>query len=121
MTIRSAWIWRSIASLFDTRRPLASTEMNVTSAIPIISAAAVAAVRPGLRRAFSRPMRLIRRDGSTPGNSIGHSGFHFVTALRTHIGSTISRSSGLSKAPSRKLQRVGARRRGRTRRTRSSQ
>ncbi len=75
--------------------------MNVTSAIPIISAAAVAAVRPGFRREFSRPIRLIRRDGSTPGNSIGHSGCHFVTALRTHIGTTISSSSGLIKAPRR--------------------
>ena len=74
--------------------------MKVTSAIPIISAAAVAAVRPGFRRAFSRPIRLIRVDGSTPGNSIGHSGCHFVTALRTHMTSTISASSGLS-APSR--------------------
>ena len=51
--------------------------MNVTSAIPIINAAAVAAVRPGLRRAFSRPIRLIRVEGITPGNSIGHSGRHF--------------------------------------------
>ena len=50
--IRSAWIWRSIASLFETRRPCASTATKVTSAIPIISAAAVAAVRPGLRCAL---------------------------------------------------------------------
>ena len=39
--------------------PFASVPTKVTSASPIISAAAVAAVRPGLRREFSRATRVI--------------------------------------------------------------
>ncbi len=47
----------SKASLIDPRRPAANTVTNDTSASPIIRAAAVAAVRPGLRTAFSRARR----------------------------------------------------------------
>ena len=61
--------------------------MNETSAIPIISAAAVAAVRPGFLRAFSPPVRAATRSGTTPGNSAGHSGCQRVSALRSHITS----------------------------------
>ncbi len=54
--------------------PAASVATSVTSASPIISAAAVEAVRCGLRRAFSLPTRVVDRSGMTPGNSTGHSG-----------------------------------------------
>jgi hypothetical protein len=57
----------------------------VTSASPIIRAAAVEAVRCGLRRAFSVPTRDVERSGITPGNSIGHSGSQLLTAFRIHI------------------------------------
>ena len=53
--------------------PAASVATSVTSASPIIRAAAVDAVRCGLRRALSR--RSCRHlVGQDPGNSIGHSG-----------------------------------------------
>ena len=52
--IRSAVSVLSIASSIDPRIPAANTATNETSASPIISAAAVDAVRPGLRMAFSR-------------------------------------------------------------------
>ena len=44
----------SIVLLMPALSPAANTATNVTSASPIISAAAVTAVRPGLRMAFSR-------------------------------------------------------------------
>ena len=47
----------SIASSIEPFRPAAKTVTNETSASPIISAAAVVAVRPGLRTAFSRASR----------------------------------------------------------------
>ena len=47
-------IWSSIASRFEAFIPFASVATKATSAIPIISAAAVAAVRPGLRTEFPR-------------------------------------------------------------------
>ena len=81
--------------------PAASVATSVTSARPIISAAAVDAVRCGFRRAFSAPTRDVERSGTTPGNSTGHSGSHRLTALRIHIRSTITRISGLRIAPPR--------------------
>ena len=56
-TIRSLANVSSIASSIEPRSPAAKTATNETSASPIISAAAVAAVRPGLRTAFSRANR----------------------------------------------------------------
>ena len=56
-TISSPAIVLSIASSIDPRRPAANTATNETSASPIISAAAVEAVRAGLRIAFSRARR----------------------------------------------------------------
>ena len=73
--------------------------MNETSAIPIMSAAAVAAVRPGFLRAFSPPVRAATRSGITPGNSIGHSGSHLVSALRSDITSTIGTMNGFRSTP----------------------
>ena len=73
--------------------------MNETSAIPIMSAAAVAAVRPGFLRAFSPPVRAAMRSGITPGNSIGHSGSHDVSALRSAITSTIGIRNGFRSTP----------------------
>ena len=52
----------------------------MTSASPIISAAAVEAVRSGLRREFCVAMRFIVLSGITPGNSSGQSGSHLETA-----------------------------------------
>ena len=48
--------------------PAASTDTNATSAIPIVSAAAVTIVRPGWRMAFSRASRPVmpRQMTSTP-------------------------------------------------------
>ena len=46
--------WFSIASRFELFIPAESTAMKVTSARPIISAAAVDAVRPGLRSELPR-------------------------------------------------------------------
>ncbi len=79
--------------------PAASVATSVTSARPIISAAAVEAVRCGLRRALSVPVVAVTRSGTTPGNSIGHSGVHDVRPRLAHITSTSARSSGLSTAP----------------------
>ena len=47
----------SIVFAIDELMPAANTVTNTTSASPIISAAAVVAVRPGLRMAFSRARR----------------------------------------------------------------
>ena len=47
--MKFAVIWSSIASRFDAFIPFASVATKATSATPIINAAAVAAVRPGLR------------------------------------------------------------------------
>ncbi len=51
---KSAFTWSSIASTTEERSPCASTATKAISASPIIRAAAVLAVRPGFRRAFSR-------------------------------------------------------------------
>ena len=80
----------SIAWRLETLRPSASTEMKETSAIPIMSAAAVDAVRPGLRTVFWLPVRAATRSGITLGNSVGHSGRHELASDRTHITSTTS-------------------------------
>ena len=61
----------SIASRFDPFMPFARTEMNVTSARPIISAAAVAAVRPGARREFSPASLSVAGSNETSGRSLG--------------------------------------------------
>ena len=55
--IRSPWKLLSIASAIEALIPAAKTVTNTTSASPIISAAAVAAVRAGLRCEFSRASR----------------------------------------------------------------
>ena len=47
----------SIASLIEPLIPAANTATNETRARPTISAAAVDAVRPGLRTEFSRAIR----------------------------------------------------------------
>ena len=54
---RLEWKVWSIASFTEPRVPAAKIVTNVTRARPIISAAAVTAVRPGLRMAFSRARR----------------------------------------------------------------
>ena len=56
-TIRSALTPFWIESASELEMPEANTVTKVTSATPIISAAAVTAVRPGLRVAFSRASR----------------------------------------------------------------
>ena len=88
------------ALLNDAMMPDASVATSVTSVSPIISAAAVDAVRCGLRRAFrcrasSRP---VRDDAGELHRPLGR---HLLTALRTHITSTITRRSGLMSAPPR--------------------
>ena len=55
--ISSAVTVSSIASLIEPLSPAAKMVTKETSASPIISAAAVVAVRPGLRTAFSRAIR----------------------------------------------------------------
>ncbi len=60
----------SIAPRFDDFIPLARTAMKVTSASPIISAAAVAAVRPGFLRAFSPESRSVAGSERTSGRSL---------------------------------------------------
>ena len=52
--MKFATIWSSIASRFDAFIPFTNVATNATSATPIISAAAVAAVRPGLRTELRR-------------------------------------------------------------------
>ena len=74
--------------------PDASVATRVTSARPIISAAAVDAVRCGFRRAFSRPTRVVEPSGITPGKSAGHSGVQLVVSLRTAITTTIASTKG---------------------------
>ena len=58
---RSPWKVSSTASAIELLRPAAKTVTKATRARPIISAAAVIAVRPGLRCAFSRARRPVRR------------------------------------------------------------
>ena len=58
------------------------------------------------------PVRAATRSGTTPGNSIGHSGSHFVSARRSHMTSTIGRMNGLrseppTKAPTRRAAAPG--------------
>ena len=65
----SPWKLRSIAEEIELLIPSAKTATNVTSARPIISAAAVTAVRPGLRWVFSRARRPVSpraRSSGTP-------------------------------------------------------
>jgi len=57
----------------------------VTSAMPIIRAAAVEAVRPGFRREFSLATSLTVPSGRMFGNSTGHSGWNPRTLLSTHM------------------------------------
>ncbi len=56
-TVRSPWKFVSIAVAIERLTPAANTVTKTTSARPIISAAEVTAVRPGLRIAFSRASR----------------------------------------------------------------
>ena len=68
-TTNCAWISSSIASPTEPLIPAAKIATKVTSARPIIRAAAVDAVRPGLRRAFSRASRPVtprRRSSGQP-------------------------------------------------------
>ena len=53
----AAWRFSVTASSIVALAPAAKIDANVTSVTPIISAAAVAAVRPGWRIAFSRASR----------------------------------------------------------------
>ena len=80
--------------------PAASTATSVTSASPIISAAAVDAVRCGLRRAFSRAMRSSRGPAGRPGTRAATPAPR-VTFDRSHITRTISASSRLRTRPRR--------------------
>ena len=67
--ITSPWKLRSIVLATDFVMPAANTVTKTTTARPIISAAAVVAVRPGLRTAFSRasrPVRPRRRSSGQP-------------------------------------------------------
>ena len=63
---------RSIARRFDCFMPLASTAMKVTSASPIMSAAAVAAVRPGFLRVFSPDETIRGRVEADSGRSLAN-------------------------------------------------
>jgi hypothetical protein len=80
--------------------PAPSVATSVTSASPIISAAAVDAVRDGSRRLFCPPIPAAGPSISTPGNSAGHSGCHEVTRRRSAINVTTTSSTGFSTAPS---------------------
>ena len=103
--------------------PCPSTATSVTSARPIISAAAVEAVRCGFRRRVVPPeLRTGTRPGRTPGNSAGHSGRQEVTVRRSHIASTTTKRPGLRMAPPTKARtRLPARDRVPKRRTAASQ
>jgi hypothetical protein len=79
--------------------PCARTATSVTNASPIISAAAVDAVRCGFRFVFCVPTLFAVRSGRTPGNSIGHSGVHDVITLLSHMTSTSTASTGLRSVP----------------------
>ena len=56
----SPWKLRSMVLPTDSEMPAAKTVTNTTTARPIISEAAVVAVRPGLRTVFSRASRPVR-------------------------------------------------------------
>jgi hypothetical protein len=81
-----------MAPRFDCFIPFASTATKVTSAMPIMRAAAVEAVRPGFRREFSFATPFTIRSGRRFGNSAGHSGLNPRTLLRAHMIAT-TRSS----------------------------
>ncbi len=83
---------RSIARRFDSFIPFASTAMKVTSARPIIRAAAVAAVRPGLRRVFSPESRSVAGSKRTSGLSLAkpRPRSRRTTPSTTHTTSTTS-------------------------------
>ena len=89
----------STVSLIDARSPAARTVTNVTSASPIISAAAVTAVRPGLRTAFSRASRPVdaaqRSIGQPITDAIGGTSRELssATPTKTRIAPTAIRPS----------------------------
>ena len=78
------------APVNDCTMPAASVATRVTSARPIMSAAAVEAVRCGLRRLFSPPSWVLSRSGRKRGNCTGHSGCQPKAAFRIHMIATIS-------------------------------
>src|SRR5262249_45352581 len=73
----SDWMIRSLVSerpsapRNDSFNPFTNTAANTTRATPIISAAAVTAVRPGLRRVFSSASRPDVVDAGSHGQSRG--------------------------------------------------
>ena len=104
-TIRSPASVLSIASSIEPRRPAAKTATNETSASPIISAAAVAAVRPGLRIAFSRasrpgtPRRRSSGRPTTEASGVTSRGLSRVTPMKTAAAPTPTQASPGSSAP----------------------
>src|SRR5439155_1424370 len=71
VSMYSAFTWRSTAPRLDCFIPFASTAMKVTSARPIIRAAAVEAVRPGFLRAFSPESLSVAGSNRSSGSSLG--------------------------------------------------
>ena len=90
--MKFAVIWSSIASRFEAFIPFASVATKATSATPIISAAAVAAVRPGLRTEFRRASAPgappIQRAGSPTTEAIGRTSLDEIIATPTNSSST---------------------------------
>ncbi len=90
--MKFAVIWSSIASRFDAFIPFASVATKATSATPIISAAAVAAVRPGLRielrRASAPADPPIHRAGRPTTAASGRTSLDEIIATPTNRSST---------------------------------
>ena len=114
-TTSSAFIRFSTVSSIDALTPAARMETKVTSASPIISAAAVTAVRLGLRIAFSRASRPAtprnRSSGSPTAPAIrGTSrGLSSATAMNSAIAPTPSMLSACSAgAPPNNANRIAS-------------
>ena len=97
----------STASLTEARRPLPSTATAVTSVRPTISAAAVAAVRDGLRTEFELARRPaeppVRRAGQPTRLASGLTSRGAISATPTNSVSTPPPSSSATAPPERPL------------------
>jgi hypothetical protein len=96
-TVRSPAKARSTDRSIDPRKPAAKIVTNVTSARPIMSAAAVAAVRPGLRVAFSRA----RRPGMPPKRCRGAPTTLAIGGTSCGVSSAVARKMAAAPRPSR--------------------
>ena len=88
-------IERSIAPRNESLKPFTNTATNTISATPIISAADVTAVRPGLREVFSRASTPAVGEDASHGHSRGrrfHSTSKNVAAERQHDGDADQRA-----------------------------